>query len=117
MVVLIYLLLYRPCDARFAHEANTLAFVRLRLAQAAQLGGHLADELLVRRFQADDRVLSFLLSRAHLDLRGQVDGDGVREAQCQLELLTLRGGAVTHTDQFLLDDEAFAHTLHHVGDE
>jgi hypothetical protein len=37
--------------------------------------------------------------------------------RAKVQLLTLRGGAVTHTDQFLLDHEAFAHTLHHVGDE
>src|SRR4051812_6247989 len=40
----------------FTHIADTFTLVRLGLTQTADLGGHLADQLLVDTFQRDRRI-------------------------------------------------------------
>src|SRR5690606_7617184 len=85
-------------DDVFAGVLDALALVRLRRAEAADLGGNLAALLPVG---AADHGLG---------LRRGGDGDAfrrrvqhrVREAQRQVQVLALHGGAVTHADQLEL---------------
>ena len=65
-----------------AGVADALALVRLRLAGRADLGGDLADELLV---DADDREAGRVLD-LEADAVGRVDLDRVAVAQVELEL-------------------------------
>src|ERR1700761_4255794 len=54
----------------FTNVANTFALVRLGLAEAADLGSNLADELLVDAFERDLGVLPFVLLGGYLQLLG-----------------------------------------------
>src|SRR6188768_2829524 len=67
----------------FVDVPNALALVGLGLAQRADVGGHLADQLLVDAVHLDTGGL-----RHHeLDALGGVDHDGVAEAERQVELV------------------------------
>src|SRR5690606_3263748 len=98
-------------DDVFAGVLDALALVRLRRAEAADLGGNLADLLPVGAADHD------------LGLRRGGDGDAfrrrvqhrVREAQRQVQVLALHGGTVTHADQLELALETLGHALDHVG--
>src|SRR5215475_11078901 len=70
--------------------ADALALVRLRRAYLADLGGRLADDLLVGSLHDD------LRRRRHLegDSGARLDRDGMREADVQLEVGSLERGAV-----------------------
>ena len=71
----------------FTHKTDTLALVRLRLAQAADLGRHGAQKLFIDAFQFHYRVLPLFLGSAHGDHLGQVHHHVVGKAQRQLQLL------------------------------
>src|SRR5215203_342877 len=70
--------------------AHALALVGLGLAQLADVGGHLADELLVDALDRDVRRRGDL----ELDAVGGLDVDGVAVPERELEVLALRRGAV-----------------------
>src|SRR6185436_12385703 len=93
--------------------AHALALVGLRLARGADLGGVVADELLV---DADNRELDRCLD-LEADALGRVDLDRVAVAQVELQLVTDQLSAVADAG----DLEALAvtggHTGDHVGDE
>src|SRR5215218_131710 len=94
--------------------ADALALVRLRLANLANVGGHLADELLVEALHRDAG------GAGHLELHtlGRVDRDRVREAELQVDAARPRGGgAVADADDLQLLGEALRHARHHVGDQ
>src|SRR5262252_8239427 len=69
----------------FARVADTLLLIRVRLAQAADVGGDLADELPVDAGHRDVR----LLFDSDLDSAGNVEHDRVRVAEGENHLLAL----------------------------
>src|SRR5262245_6774330 len=94
--------------------ADALALVGLGLADLADVGRHLAHELLVEPLDRDAG------GRGNLerDALGRVDRDWVREAELQLELRRALGdGAVADADDLELPGEAGRHAGDHVRDE
>ena len=97
-----------------AQVADALALVGLGLADLADVGGHLADLLLVDAAHDD----AGRLRRLELDALGCLDADGVAEAEGELEVAgALGSGAVADADDLELLDEALASRPDHVGDE
>src|SRR5262245_23300651 len=96
-----------------ARVADTLALVRLGLARGADLGGDLADELLV---DADDREAGRVLDLER-DALGRVDLDGVAVAQAQLKLLAILRGAIADAGDLEALAVAIGHADDHVVDE
>src|SRR5262245_43703363 len=91
--------------------ADALALVRLGLADLADVGRHLADQLLVGTQHRDPGRRRDLEG----DPLGRVDQDGMREAELQLDLgRALRGRAVPDVDDLELPCEALRHAGHHV---
>src|SRR4051812_4902390 len=75
--------------------SDPLALVGLGLAELADVGGHLADELLVGTQHHDARGLGHVEG----DAVGGVDVHGVGEAELELDLRrALRDGAVADAD-------------------
>ena len=86
--------------------AYTLALVGLRSAVSTDIGGDLANQLLVHTTQNDlggGRTFSGDTSRQRMLYR-------VREAQCQRNSIALDGGFVTYTNQLQLALEALGNT-------
>src|SRR5690606_5494449 len=98
-------------DDVFAGVLDALALVRLRRTEAADLGCNLADLLLVG---AGDHDLGLGRGGDGDAFRGR-EQHRMREAQRQVQVLALHGGAVTHADQLELALEAFGNALDHVG--
>src|SRR5699024_765442 len=97
-----------------ARVADTLALVGLGLAELADVGRSLTDDLLV---DALDGQLGGGLDH-ELDALGGVDDHRVREAERELELLgTLGDHTVTDTDDFELLLVALGHADDHVVDQ
>src|SRR5260221_503103 len=97
-------------EDRLAGVAHALALVGLGLADLADVGGHLADLLLVDARHDDAR------RHRHLerDALRRVDVDRVAEAERQLELVrALRGGAVPDAHDLELLGEAGGDADHH----
>src|SRR5437660_12528662 len=89
--------------------ADALALVGLGLADLADVGGHLADELLVEAPHRDAG------GSRHLELHalGRIDPDRVREAELQVDAARARGrGAVTDADDLELLGEALGDAGH-----
>jgi len=101
----------------FALETDTLTLIRLRHTEGADLGAHLTEQLLVCAGEDDQRVLVTLRLRLYVDLLRQLEEDVVREAQRELEELTLVGCTITDTYELERLGEAFAHAYHHVVDQ
>src|SRR3954469_7322611 len=79
----------------FAAVANPLALVGLGLAELADVGGHLADQLLVDALDAEPRLV---LDREG-DAVGGVEDDRVAVAELELQLGRALGqDAVAHAD-------------------
>src|SRR5204862_674244 len=93
--------------------ADALALVGLGRPLRAYFGRDLADELPV---DTADHDLGLRRGR-HLDALGHLLHHRVREAEREIQLVTLRLGAEADADQrqFLL--EAPGHAGHHVGDQ
>src|SRR5690348_12788382 len=96
-----------------AFVADALALVRLGRAHLADLGGRLADHLLVRSPDEDLRRSRHLEG----DALARLDGDGVRVAHVQLEVGALERGAVADALDLELLLEALRDALHHVRHE
>src|SRR5690242_18366354 len=77
---------------------NALALVRLGLTIATDLGGHLADLLLVRALDQDLRLRRGL----DRDALGRRVDDRVREAERQVQVLALRLCAIADADELEL---------------
>src|SRR6185312_12295767 len=73
----------------FSDVADPLAFIRLGLAQAADLSGHLAEKLLVDPFQRDLRIFPFLLRRAQFQFLRHLEDDIVGIAKRQVQDISL----------------------------
>src|SRR6476646_8661007 len=101
-----------PADV-LALVADALALVRLGRAHRANLGGRLADHLLVRALDED------LGRRRHLegDAGARLDRDGVRVADAELEVGALERRAVADALDLELLLEALRHALDHVRDQ
>src|SRR6476661_4426997 len=97
-----------------ARVAHALALVRLGLAQLADLGGGLADELLVDALDAElGRTV-----HGEGDSFGGVERDRVRVAELELQLgRPLRQDAVTHAHDLELLLVAVGDTDDHVVDQ
>src|SRR5690606_22373886 len=97
----------------FVGVTHTLAFVRLRTTEVADLRSHLTDQLLVDALDQD------------IGLAGGFSGNTLRqfvvdrmgEAQREVQDLAFGLGLVTHTDQLQLALEALAHANDHVVDQ
>src|SRR6478672_11101582 len=96
-----------------AFVTDALALVRLGRAHLADLGGRLADHLLVRPLDEDLRW------RRHLegDAGARLDRHGVRVADAELEVGALERGAVTDALDLELLLEALRDALDHVRHE
>src|SRR5665647_2578999 len=92
---------------------NALAFVRVRLAQLANVCGDLANELLV---DALDRKAGGVLNDEGDALR-RLDGDRVAVAESELEVAPLDHHAVTGAVDLHLLLIALGDTKNHVGDK
>jgi hypothetical protein len=91
--------------------AYTLAPVGLRSAVSTDIGGDLANQLLVHTTQNDlGGGRSSAVTPARMLYR-------VREAQCQRNSIALDGGFVTYTNQLQLALEALGNTDYHVVDQ
>src|SRR5690348_4894520 len=101
-----------PADV-LALVADALALVRLGRAHLADLGGRLADHLLVGSLDED------LRRRRHLegDALARLDRDRVGVADVELEVGALERGAVADTLDLQLLLEALRDALDHVRDE
>jgi hypothetical protein len=98
-------------DDVLTEVAHTLALVGLRLAQLADVGGHLAHDLLVGALHRD------AVGGGHVegDALGGLHLDGVAETEGEVERVgALGGGAVAHADDLELLDEAVGHADDHV---
>src|SRR4051812_17136169 len=93
--------------------ADALALVRLRRAHLADLGGRLADDLLV------DAAHDHLRRHRHLELDALagLDLDGVRVADLQFEVGTRERGAVADALDLEALLEAVRDALDHVRDQ
>jgi len=100
-----------------AEEQDALALVRLWLTERANLGTHLAKELLVAGFKDYLRVLVSLGLCLNLDFRGKLEEDGVRVAECELQEVALVGNTIADTDQLKLLLIAFGNSDDHIVDE
>src|SRR5215204_5816491 len=89
---------------------NALALVRLGLAITTDLGGHLADLLLVRALDQD----LGLRRRLDRDPLGRRVDDRVREAEREVQVLALRLRTVADADQLELLLVALRHAVHDV---
>src|SRR5690606_4830739 len=97
----------------FVGVLHALALVGLRRTDGADLGGDLANALLVGALDQD-----LGLGRGgQRDAFRRHEHHRVREAQRQAEVLALHGGAVTHANQLELALKAVGHTLDHVGQD
>src|SRR3954468_13614677 len=96
-----------------AGVAHTLALVRLRLARLADLGGDLADQLLV---DADHREAGRVLDLEG-DALGWVDLDRVAVAEVEGELLAVQRGSVADACDLQALAIAVGHADDHVVDE
>jgi hypothetical protein len=101
----------------FSFEANTLTLVRLWHTEGANLRAHLTEELLISAGEDDQRVLVTLCLRLYLNLLGELKIDVVREAEAQLEQLTLIGCTITDTHELKSFGEALRHTYDHIMDK
>ncbi len=99
----------------FTHIPHTLALVGLRLTQPTDLGGYLADQLLVDAFQSDLRILPFVLLSSQLQFLWDLEDDVVRVTKRKVQQITLAGSLETHPDQLELTLVAIGNTLDHVG--
>src|SRR5690606_41104025 len=88
-----------------SNETDTLAFIGLRFAEAADLGGNRPEHLLIEALHAHDGGLALVLRGGNGDLRRKLEHHVVREAQRELKLLALGHGAVTHPHQLVLGAE------------
>src|SRR5262249_4164126 len=110
--------LFRPRLSRlllqhFARIADAFLLVRIRLAEAADVGGHLADQLPIHPGHRDVRLL---VDRDVESLR-DVEHDRMRVAEREDDLLALQLGAVADADDVELLLEAFGDAEDRVGDE
>ena len=94
---------------------DALALVRLRLLQLADASSSLTDKLLVDSGHREQRLR--LRSNRELNALGWGDGDRVREAQGELQVLALSNHAVTGTRDLEVLLVALGHANNHVGDE
>src|SRR4030095_1735322 len=99
-------------DDYLIRVAHAFAFVRLRRTVATDLGGHLPDLLLVDTLDQD----LGLCRRLDFDALWHVMHHGVRESQRQVESVSLRLSAITHTDQGQLALEPLGDPLDHIGE-
>src|SRR6185436_2007754 len=90
--------------------AHALALVRLSRAVVANVGRYLPNLLPIHALD-DDLVLARRFDR---DSRWNRILDRVREAERQVQLLALHGGAVADTDELELLLEALRHARDHV---
>src|SRR6478609_8226055 len=96
--------------ALLARVANTLALVRVGLAQLADVGRDLTDELLVDALHREaGRVLD-----GEADAGGSLDEDRVRVSERELEVRALRGDTVTRAVDLHLLLVALGDTEDHV---
>src|SRR6266545_3922410 len=93
--------------------ADALALVGLRRPHPANVGGSLADELLVDPLHDD------LVRRRHLESNAGLglDDDRVREADRKLEVASAQCSTVAHALDLEALLEALRHTLDHVRDQ
>ncbi len=101
----------------FADKLDAFAFVRLGLAQRANLGAYLTQKLLVIALEDDQRVLVALALGLYLYLGGELYIDGVGVAECQLQNLACSCGAVTYAYEFHFFAVTFTHAYDHVVDQ
>src|SRR4029079_19403786 len=80
-----------------ARVPHALALVRLRRTEVADVGGHLADLLHVRALDENFR----LARRFDRNALGRGVDDRVREAERQVQVLALRGRAITDAAQLV----------------
>ena len=101
----------------FTYELDTLALVRLRLAQRAELRSDLAYELLVDALQRYDRVALFLRNgrSGHFGRKHQVCI--VRIAEAHFQDIALDFSLEADADELLLDFITFRNADHHIIDQ
>ena len=87
------------------------------LAEGADLGANLTQELFVVALEDDQGVLVALGLGFHLDFLGKLYIDGVGVAQRQLQHLTGGCGAVTYTYEFHFLAVAGGYAHYHVVDQ
>src|ERR1700722_13516614 len=95
---------------------NALAPVGLRRTESANLGRRLPHRLLVRTGQDDDCSLGISGNLAFDPLR-KGEGDGMREAERQVEDLALELRAVAGADQLQRSRVPLGDALHHAADQ
>src|SRR5215471_15681745 len=96
-----------------AQVAHALALVGLGLADLANVGGDLANRLLVDAAHGDPGRRRYL----ELDALRRLDAHRMTETQCELDRVALCRGAVADADDLELLREALRHADHHVADE
>ena len=101
----------------FTDEFDTFAFVRFGLAERADLGANLAEELLVGRFEDDEGVLVAFGLGFDFDFVGKLDEDCVRESEGEFEDLSGCCGTVSDADELHLFLVSFANANDHVVDK
>src|SRR5579871_3871440 len=97
----------------FAFVADAFALIRLRLAQAADLGRYLSNGLLV---DAVDVNLVLPLNRQR-DALGRLEGHGVREAEAEIQPLAGFRNAIADAADLETLAESLAYALDHVCDQ
>src|SRR5262245_34149304 len=97
----------------FARVADALLLVRVGFPQAADVGGHLSNQLPV---DAGHRDVRLLVDR-DIDPVRDVEHDRMRVAERKLHLLPFELGAISDADDVELLLEAFGHAGHRVGHE
>ena len=100
-----------------ALEQDTLALVRLRLAERTNFSTNESEQLLVARLEHENRVLVSLTLCLHLDFCGKFDEDRVCVTERELDDIALVGNAVTYTYEFKNLLVAFAYSDNHVVHE
>ena len=98
-------------------KLDTFALVGFGLAERADLGAYLAEELLVVALKDDQRVFVAFRLGLYLHLGGKFQIYGVGVTERQLEYLTGGGGTIAYADQFKLLAVAGLHAYYHVVDE
>jgi hypothetical protein len=107
---------FQPCrPSRGLHPCNNALAVKVRRAEAADLGSRLADHRLVGAGQNEQGALR-LGGDVGVDALGQREHDRVREPEREVKDLALRLDAITGAAQLELTGVALGYALDH-GDE
>jgi len=101
----------------FSFEHDTLSFVRLGLAEGANLGAYLTNQFFVYTLKANQWCRALFHSRCELQLRGDIEDYRVGVTDSKREQVTLILDAITYANYFHLSRIALTDTHHHIVDE